>query len=177
MNYIGSKYSIIDFLHSSIQKTLELHGEEKSPADMVFADLFAGTGMVGAYFREQGFSVIANDIQYYSYVICRHLIEGAVADGGRCAELLSELNALEGREGFIYKNYSYGGTEGQEFRRMYFSDENAKIMAHMLFGQIQIFNYSRISFKRTMAWKSFEESEILILRENLEAIIKKTFNL
>ncbi len=57
------------------------------------------------------------------------------------------------------------------------SDENAKIMAHMLFGQIQIFNYSRISFKRTMAWKSFEESEILILRENLEAIIKKTFNL
>lgn len=126
MNYIGSKYSIIDFLHSSIQKTLELHGEEKSPADMVFADLFAGTGTVGAYFREQGFSVIANDIQYYSYVICRHLIEGAGADGVRCAELLSELNALEGREGFIYKNYSYGGTEGQEFRRMYFSDENAK---------------------------------------------------
>lgn len=47
-------------------------------------------------------------------------------DKERCSHLIEELNHLEGVEGFIYKNYSYGGTEGQEFRRMYFSDFNAK---------------------------------------------------
>lgn len=125
MNYIGSKYSIIDFLRTSINKTLELHGEEKSPSQMVFADLFSGTGIVGSHFREEGYRVIANDIQYYSYVICKHLIENDL-DESRCLGLLNELNALGGVEGFIYKNYSFEGTEGQEFRRMYFSGHNAK---------------------------------------------------
>ena len=39
---------------------------------------------------------------------------------------MAQLNGLEGVEGFIYKNYSFEGTEGQEFRRMYFTEHNAK---------------------------------------------------
>lgn len=127
MNYIGSKYSLIDFLETSIDKTLKLHNETKQPSEMVFADLFAGTGVVSGSFKKQGYSIIANDIQYYSYVITKHMIENnGNLDKERCNHLIEELNHLEGVEGFIYKNYSYGGTEGQEFRRMYFSDFNAK---------------------------------------------------
>ena len=127
MNYIGSKYSLIDFLETSIDKTLKLHNETKIPSEMVFADLFAGTGVVSGSFKQKGYSIIANDIQYFSYVITKHMIENnGNLDKKRCDHLIEELNNLDGVEGFIYKNYSYGGTEGQEFRRMYFSDFNAK---------------------------------------------------
>jgi adenine-specific DNA-methyltransferase len=127
MNYIGSKYSLIDFLQTSIDKTLQLCKEERKPEQMVFADLFSGTGAVSCAFKKQGYSVIANDIQYYSYVITKHLIENTnQLDEQRCDQLIQELNALQGTEGFIYKNYTYEGTAGQQFRRMYFSEANAK---------------------------------------------------
>ncbi len=127
MNYIGSKYSLIDFLERSIDKTLKFYNEKRTPSEMIFADLFAGTGVVSGSFKKQGYSIIANDIQYYSYVITKHMIENnGNLDKERCNKLIEELNGLNGVEGFIYKNYSYGGTEGQEFRRMYFSDYNAK---------------------------------------------------
>ena len=127
MNYIGSKYSLIEFLESSIAKTLKSCNEQRSPSEMIFADLFAGTGVVSGSFKEQGYSIIANDIQYYSYVITKHMIENnGNLDRVRCDKLIDELNHLEGIDGFIYKNYSYEGTVGQEYRRMYFSEYNAK---------------------------------------------------
>lgn len=126
MNYIGSKYSIINFIQTSINKTLSQYNEERTADKMVFADLFAGTGAVSAEFKKAGYAVIANDIQYYSYAILRHLIENNGPDEERIEELIALLNGLPGVEGFIYDNYSYSGTEGKEFRRMYFSDENAK---------------------------------------------------
>ena len=127
MNYIGSKYSLIDFLETSIEKTLKSYNETKTPSEMVFADLFAGTGVVSGSFKKRGYSIIANDIQYYSYVITKHMIENnGNLDKDRCARLIKELNDLHGVEGFIYRNYSFEGTEGQEFRRMYFTDYNAK---------------------------------------------------
>lgn len=127
MNYIGSKYSLLDFIKQSIHATLETFNEERQPREMIFADLFAGTGVVCGAFKEEGYSIIANDIQYYSYVITKHTIENnGNLDKERCSKLIDKLNALEGIEGFIYKNYSYEGTEGQAFRRMYFSAFNAK---------------------------------------------------
>lgn len=127
MNYIGSKYSLIDFLKSSIANILKSNGEIRTPNQMVFADLMAGTGVVSGSFKQDGYSIIANDIQYYSYVITKHIIENnGNLDEIRCAQLIEELNNLEGIEGFIYSNYCYEGTEGQEFRRMYFTEYNAK---------------------------------------------------
>lgn len=127
MNYIGSKISLIDFLRESINNTLKSHNEIRQSSQMVFADLFAGTGSVSGAFKEDGYAIIANDIQYYSYVLTKHMIENnGNLDKKKCAGLIEELNQLEGIEGYIYKNYSYEGTEGQEFRRMYFSEYNAK---------------------------------------------------
>lgn len=36
MNYIGSKYSIIDFLNDSVNKTLVANNETRQPQEMVF---------------------------------------------------------------------------------------------------------------------------------------------
>lgn len=135
MNYIGSKFSLIDFLESSINETLTKCKEKRPPSEMVFADLFAGTGIVSSAFKKQGYSIIANDIQYYSYVTLKHLVENnGNLDEMRCLQLIDELNQMNGEEGFIYSNYSFEGTEGQNFRRMYFSKHNAKKCDAMRIG-------------------------------------------
>ncbi len=112
MNYIGSKLSLIDFLVNSVE---QIAGKDCG----VFADLFAGTGIVGSTFRKKGFEVIANDIQHYSYVLNKHYIENSE----RIDEsLLSHLNGLDEVEGFVYKNYCAGSGSG----RNYFTDKNGK---------------------------------------------------
>lgn len=135
MNYIGSKTSLLEFLEKSIKKVVKKDCH-------VFCDLFAGTGAVGTYFKRKGFKIIANDIQYYSYVLNRQCIKNhkpllfkglfevikdlkAVAINNRSSFVLEYLNILKGKKGFIYKNYSLGGTKNKKEQRMYFSDENA----------------------------------------------------
>lgn len=115
MNYIGSKYSLLDFLQQTISKVTSLNPENH----FVFADLFAGTGVVGAKYKEDGCEVISNDIQYYSYVLNKHFIENCEKID---LSLLEHLNGLKGKDGFIYKNYCNGSGSG----RNYFSDSNGR---------------------------------------------------
>lgn len=120
MNYIGSKKRLLPFIKETILSKTEYENKE----DIIFADLFAGTGIVGAAFREEGFKVISNDIQYYSYVINKHLLQ--TTDETQ-EELFKQLNSLNGVEGFIYNNYCMGS--GSE--RNYFTDYNGQKCDHI----------------------------------------------
>lgn len=102
----------MDFLTKSISEVTGANTEGK-----VFADLFAGTGVVGKTFKEKGYKVISNDIQYYSYVLNKHLIENIPP---LSIDIVDNLNQLAGTEGFIYKNYCIGSGSG----RQYFTDQN-----------------------------------------------------
>lgn len=115
MNYIGSKLSLLDFIHKTISDVTGY----KQGDEYIFADLFAGTGVVGASYRKQGCKVISNDIQYYSYIFNKYLIENESAGD---LKLLDYLNSLQGVEGFVYSNYCAGSGSG----RNYFTDENGK---------------------------------------------------
>ncbi|ONI47847.1 modification methylase [Candidatus Epulonipiscioides saccharophilum] len=115
MNYIGSKYSLLDFLVNIIEEVAQVEDRE----NLVFGDLFAGTGIVGSKFKKMGYKVIANDIQHYSYVINKHYIEN---NQPLQKDLVEYFNSLEGIEGFIYNNYSLGSGS----QRNYFTDYNAK---------------------------------------------------
>lgn len=136
MNYIGSKLSLLKFLEESINKVVDENSQ-------IFCDLFAGTGAVGAYFKKRGYSIISNDLQYYSYVLNKHYIENhRVLEFDGLADIIPSLKKIKllerkdavcnylsniaGVEGFIYKNYCPSGTESQEEWRQYFSDENGK---------------------------------------------------
>ncbi len=135
MNYIGSKKSLLSFLDESINAVVGKTAES-------FCDIFAGTGAVGTYFKRKGYQIIANDIQYYAYVLNRHYVGNhkllpfnGLADElslsnmaveNRSAAVCVFLERLKGTSGFIYKNYALGGSVGTEFERMYFSDENAE---------------------------------------------------
>lgn len=115
MNYIGSKYSLLGFLQSSISEVVQ----PSQKRQYVFADLFAGTGVVGSQYKSQGYKVISNDIQYYSYVINKHFIANSNSID---LSYLDYFNSLNGIDGFIYKNYCSGSGSG----RNYFSDRNGR---------------------------------------------------
>ena len=51
MNYIGSKLSLIEFIVDSIEQVAD-------NSKGVFADLFAGTGIVGSTFKKKGFEAL-----------------------------------------------------------------------------------------------------------------------
>lgn len=114
LNYIGSKYRLLPFIIQTITETVT--DLERS----IFAELFAGTGMVARSFKNRVNHLIVNDLEQYSYVLNRNYI------GNNCPfdyqDMLAELNGLPGEAGFIYENYCAGGGHG----RQYFSDENGK---------------------------------------------------
>ena len=115
MNYIGSKHKLSSFISTTVT---DVCGEDLS--QKVFCDLFAGTGIVGRVFKNKTKQVIANDLEYYSYVLNRSYIGNHVAlDTNR---LLEELNALKGTPGFITQEYGDGG----KAQRSYFTQENAQ---------------------------------------------------
>lgn len=115
MNYIGSKYSLLDFLQETIYDVTEY----KKGEQFVFGDLFSGTGIVGAAFKENGCTVISNDIQHYGYVLAKHYIENNPPIDGK---LLDLFNSLDGVDGFIYNNFCAGSGSG----RNYFTDYNGR---------------------------------------------------
>ncbi len=117
MNYIGSKYSLLDFIDTTIKNIV---GESLS--GLTFCDIFAGTGIVGRHFKTKVRKVISNDWEYYSYTLNRNYIGNHIdiTDKDSYIKRLNQLNGIE--NGFIYTQYCLGG--GNE--RQYFSDENGK---------------------------------------------------
>src|SRR5690554_4769862 len=130
MNYIGSKLGLLDFLNDSILEKLKEYKEYRDYNSLWFADGFAGTGIVGRHFKKKGMNIIANDIQYYSYVINKHFI--GINEKPSFSKLgfdpFDYFSTLNGKEGFIYKNYSAEGTKGEEHVRNYYTSENAKLI-------------------------------------------------
>ena len=71
MNYIGSKLSLLEFIDESLTS---LVGESLHD-NMMLCDIFAGTNVVGSYFKNKGYSVISNDIQTFGFYLGKVLIE------------------------------------------------------------------------------------------------------
>nr|WP_318281124.1 DNA adenine methylase [Paenibacillus bovis] len=58
--YLGNKSTLLDFIDDVIKK-YDIQGD-------TFADLLAGTGVAGDYFKDR-FKIISNDYMYFSKVI------------------------------------------------------------------------------------------------------------
>ncbi len=115
MNYIGSKHKLSSFIQSTVQGVCGTDLSQK-----IFCDLFAGTGIVGRVFKTQIHQVIANDLEYYSYVLNRNYIGNHTSI--KIEPLLEDLNNISGKTGFISKQYGESGTAD----RLYFTQENAQ---------------------------------------------------
>ena len=122
LNYIGSKYQLLDWLRETM---ISQTGWESFQKKRV-ADLFAGTGVVSLHFANLGAVVTSNDAERYSSTIVRALLKSEYTE--KCKEIVQEINRLLQRpvaelpSGYITENYS----PYQECRRQFFTIENAK---------------------------------------------------
>ncbi len=146
MNYIGSKYSLLNKMTKIIE-------DFNVPKEGIAFDLFSGTGVVSQLFKSMGYVSYANDWQYYSYCLTAPSIllnefpkfnnllkseEGLLIKNTKKEDIkifslkernqkiqnepfikvLSYLQDLEGKKGQFYNFYCEGGTK----KRMYFSE-------------------------------------------------------
>ncbi len=68
MKYMGSKRELLPDIKKSIQEMI--------PQNSTILDIFAGTASVGAYLKKD-YNIISNDIQNYSQIIAKSLIESS----------------------------------------------------------------------------------------------------
>lgn len=118
MRYLGSKVKLLSAIEDVIN-FYDIQGE-------TFADLFAGTGCVGDYFKDR-YKIISNDFLYYSYVMNRARLENEAIPRfekfekkykRKIYDWLNELEFNPDDSYFIYHNYTpIAG-------RMFFTEEN-----------------------------------------------------
>ena len=118
MRYIGGKENLLNFIDSVIN--------EKVNKAETFADVFAGTAVVAKYFKKKNYTIISNDILYFSYLIQRTYIQNNSAPsfnktGKNIYEIYDELNNLKGIRDYFFNQYAPSG----KYKRLYLSDENA----------------------------------------------------
>lgn len=128
MRYIGNKLNLLEFIYSVIV-------ENKLPKGTLL-DIFSGTTNVSKFFKKKGYKIISNDFMTYSYVferayICNNKIPSFRGLSNEIKnpdifKVISFLNELKGKEGFIFNNYCMEGTKDKDFQRNYFSENNAK---------------------------------------------------
>lgn len=118
MRYLGSKIKLL----SSIEAVIEENGIQGE----TFADLFAGTGVVGDYFKNK-YKIISNDFLYYAYVINKAKLENSGVPKfdsfvkSKKEDIFVWLNNLSFHPDdtyFVYNNYTPKGG------RMFFSESN-----------------------------------------------------
>ena len=121
LNYIGSKFQLLDWITGIMKEKCSL----TSFSGKRFADLFAGTGIVSHHFRLQNAIVHSNDAELYSSIISHAFTRSSF--NKTCADLIVELqqelidNKHKDFVGFITEKYSpFAGCI-----RKFFTVENA----------------------------------------------------
>ena len=138
LNYIGSKYQLLEWLEDSILQATSY----KSFSGKRVADLFAGTGIVTHHFRKKGAITLSNDVELYSSVIARAFNTGAYTSNVQAiiTNLVAEINAafpddavitetteICDDDGYVTRFYSpHAGCE-----RMFFTPVNARIIDYV----------------------------------------------
>ncbi len=137
MRFIGNKENLIERIHQEMQS--------RNIAGNSFFDFFAGSVSVGKYFKRLGYQIFSSDLLYFSYVLqeayivsntepkFEKLLKKIKIKSGLLITsplmlVIEYLNQIKPIKGFIYKNYTPSGTHKLIQPRMYFSDENGKII-------------------------------------------------
>jgi adenine-specific DNA-methyltransferase len=114
INYIGSKYSILNFIYYHINENI------KDLKTKTFCDIFSGTNIVSIYFKNKVKKLIVNDIEYFSYILSKTYLSNSEVDNNKLQEILVYLNNIKGVKSDFYNYYCENG----EYNRLYFSEKN-----------------------------------------------------
>jgi len=159
MRYLGNKTKLLHFIEHVIQK-YHIEGT-------IFADLFAGTGSVSDYFKEN-YQIIANDYLYFSTVLTKAKLLNKsepkfdlfhLQYGVSPFKWLNTKRYEPQDHYFIYKNYTPVGN------RMYFTETNALKIDGM-----------RIDIEELYRLGIFNEKEYVYLLASLIESVTKVSN-
>lgn len=137
MRYIGNKENLLDKIYQVMQS--------KNIQGNSFFDFFAGTTSVSRFFKKLDYQIFSSDLLYFSYVLQKAYVsnnqelnfekvlnkinfQSTSLFASPLHIVIEYLNQIEPVEGFISQNYTPVGTSELEIPRMYYSDENGKII-------------------------------------------------
>ena len=137
MRYIGNKENLLDKIYQVMQSK-KIQGNS-------FFDFFSGTTSVSRFFKKLDYQIFSSDLLYFSYVLQKaYASNNQVLNFEKVLNninfqstslfasplhiVVEYLNQIEPVEGFISQNYTPCGTSELEIPRMYYSDENGKII-------------------------------------------------
>lgn len=139
MCYLGNKTKLLTFIEKVIDK-YKIEGE-------TFADLFAGTGSIGDYFKGK-YTVYSNDYMYFSKVISEAKLSNFKTPdfkefhkkyGVSPFEWLNKKQYKTEKSYFTYNNYTPLAD------RMYFTEDNALKIDGMRLDIEELFHEDYIS--------------------------------
>lgn len=130
--YLGNKYSLIPVLHEVIEPYL-------NNIESV-ADIFAGTGVVGEYFLEQGKNVIFNDILFSNYIIYEAWFGKERYNKDYVLNIIENFNKL--KPDSLDDNYF-----SLNFKDTYFSYNNCKLIGYIREEIENMFLANKINFR------------------------------
>lgn len=137
MRFIGNKENLVEKIYQILQHK-DIWGNS-------FFDFFAGTSNVGQFFKKKGYRIFSSDLLYFSFVLQKAYIENNEVPyfqkllskievkahslfTSPLLQVVDYLNTIPLQEGFIFQNYTLEGTKNLDISRMYFSNENGKII-------------------------------------------------
>jgi adenine-specific DNA-methyltransferase len=138
--YLGNKRRLLPLILSALAQTQTLrHGSQRRPP--IFLDLFAGSGVVARLARHQGYQVVANDWEPYSFALA-HAVLGcqqapAFTELGGYEAALRTLNVLAPVDGWVTQTFCPKNDEHYDpiHDRLFFKRQNGMRLDAMR-GQI-----------------------------------------
>ena len=115
--YIGNKTKLL----KSIEDCLNGYSVT---SNNIFADLFAGTGVVSYHFAKKGYKIIANDILYSNYVAYRAWLTNDKVDKDKIKNYVNYFNSILGSS--LEDNYF-----SRIYGNKYFSQNDAKKIGYI----------------------------------------------
>lgn len=137
MRYIGNKENLLNKIYQVMQS--------KNIQGNSFFDFFSGTTSVSRFFKKLDYQIFSSDLLYFSYVLQKaYVSNNQVLNFEKVLNkinfqstslfasplhiVVEYLNQIAPVNGFISQNYTPCGTSELEIPRMYYSDENGKII-------------------------------------------------
>ncbi|MDD2591632.1 MAG: DNA adenine methylase [Erysipelotrichaceae bacterium] len=132
ITYIGNKRQLLPLITHGINNVRNDLKQDK----ISFLDLFSGSGVVSRYAKQFSHTIIANDLEYYSYVIndC-YLSNKEELDHDQIMYYYQMLKSKENdiHEGFISKNYApIDDHDIQIGERVFYTRRNAIYLDNMI---------------------------------------------
>lgn len=119
MRYLGNKTKLLSYIDDFLEE------KDLINKNLTFMDAFCGTASVASFFADK-FTVITNDLMYYSYIIAQAKLNTPKILFKKLKidpfNYFNNVKTTNYTKGFVYNNFSPNGN------RMYFSDENAKMI-------------------------------------------------